>query len=227
MHKGETGAFVWALKSLDSTLKIAPFIVETDSMSVKYIRTLKIMEGVYVRWSEIIEEFTFVVIHAKVIVEDCISRDLRHLQEPTKEDLQLEQDYESDPEPMFDLEEIARREATLEDRSETMWHLDDEKELQRSSRTTKPTQRMEQSHLQEQMFRSRMSQGGGKKEKQNGGWTVVRDNQLPERREVRGEVEQPSTLEMEVEADGAVEKGLEPTDALLRAGDPYKFQPLP
>ena len=31
---------------------------------------------------------------------------------------------------------------------------------------------------------------------------------------------------MEVEADGAVEKGLGPTDALLRAGDPYEFQPL-
>ena len=26
-HKGETGAFVWALKNLDSMLKMAPFIV--------------------------------------------------------------------------------------------------------------------------------------------------------------------------------------------------------
>ena len=121
-------------------------------MSVKYICTLKIMKGIYVRWSEIIEEFTFIVIHAKVVVEDCISREPRHLPEPTKEDLQLEQDYESDPEPMFDVEEIARREAALENRSKTMWHLDNEKELQRSSRTTKPTQRMEQSRLQEQMF---------------------------------------------------------------------------
>ena len=49
LHKGETGAFVWVLKSLDSTLKIAPFIVETDSMSVKYIHTLKTMNGFYVR----------------------------------------------------------------------------------------------------------------------------------------------------------------------------------
>ena len=45
-HKGETGAFVWALKNLDSLLKIAPFIVETDSMSVKHIRTLKTMKSV-------------------------------------------------------------------------------------------------------------------------------------------------------------------------------------
>ena len=101
------------------------------------------MKGVYVRWSELIEEFTCGVIHAKVTVEHCISREPSHLPEPTEEDQRLEQDYESDPEPRFDLEEIARREAALENRSKTMWHLDDEKELWRSSRTTKPTQRME------------------------------------------------------------------------------------
>ena len=50
-HQGETGAFMWALKNLDSLLKIAPFIMKTDSMSVKYIRTLKTVKGVYVRWS--------------------------------------------------------------------------------------------------------------------------------------------------------------------------------
>ena len=64
-------------------MKIAPFIVEMDSMSVKHIRTLKTMKGVYVRWSEIIEEFTFAVIHAKVVVEDCISREPQHLLEPS------------------------------------------------------------------------------------------------------------------------------------------------
>ena len=49
---------------------------------------------------------------------------------------------------------------------------------------------------------------------------------MPERREIRGEVEQPLTLETEVEAVGAVERGLGPTDALLRAGNPHEFQPL-
>ena len=85
-HKGKTGAFVWALKNLDSLLKIAPFIVETDSMSVKYIRTLKTMKGVYVCWSEIIEEFTFAVIQVKVTVEDYISMEPRHLLEATEQD---------------------------------------------------------------------------------------------------------------------------------------------
>ena len=64
---------MWALKNLDSMLKITPFLVETDSMSVKYICTLKTMKGVYVQCLEIIEEFTFAVIHAQVIVDDCIS----------------------------------------------------------------------------------------------------------------------------------------------------------
>ena len=60
-------------------------------------------------------------------MEDCISREPSHLPEPTEEDQQLEQDYESDPEPRFDLEEIVKREAALVNRSKTMWHLDDDK----------------------------------------------------------------------------------------------------
>ena len=81
---------MWALKNLDSMLKITPFIVETDSKSVKYICTLKTMKGVYVPWSEIIEEFTFAVIHAKVVVDDCKYWEPRHLPDPTMEDYWLE-----------------------------------------------------------------------------------------------------------------------------------------
>ena len=96
----------------------------------------------YVCWSEIIERFTFVVIHAKVTVEDCISREPRHLPEPTKEDYLLERDYELDPEPGQDLEKLAKAEASLEQREETLWQVD--KDLRRSSRVAKPTHRMEQ-----------------------------------------------------------------------------------
>ena len=91
-HKEEKGAFMWALKNLNSLLTIAPFFMETDSMSVKYIRTLKTMKGIYMRLLEIIEEFMFTVIHAKVMVEDCISREQQHLPEPTEEDHQLQRD---------------------------------------------------------------------------------------------------------------------------------------
>ena len=69
------GAFVRAPKNLDYMLKLTPLNVEIGSMSVKYICTLKTMKGVYLRWSEIIEEFTFTVIHAKVLVKDCTSRE--------------------------------------------------------------------------------------------------------------------------------------------------------
>ena len=140
---------MWALKNLDSLLKIAPFIVETDSMSVKYICTLKTMKGVYVRWSEIIEEFTFTVIHAKVVVEDCISREPQHLQEPTREDYRLEREYESDPEPTYNLKTIAREEVSLAKRPEMMWQLEHGTELRRSTRVIKPTRRMEQYRQQQ------------------------------------------------------------------------------
>ena len=41
--------FCVGTQNLDSTLKITLFIVETDSISVKYICMLKTMKGVYVR----------------------------------------------------------------------------------------------------------------------------------------------------------------------------------
>ena len=139
------GAFVRALKNLDSMPKLAPFIVEKDSMSVRYIHTLKTMKGVYIQWSQIINEFIFAVIHTKVVVKDCISWEPRHLPYPTTEDYPLEQEYESDPEPTYNLKNIAKKEASLTQRTETIWQLDKEKELCRSTRTAKPTQRMEQS----------------------------------------------------------------------------------
>ena len=39
-------------------------------------------------------------------------------------------------------------------------------------------------------------------------------------------MEQPSTLETEGKADKTVERGIGPTDALVRAGNPHEFQPL-
>ena len=75
------------LKQLNLILKIVPFITETDSMSVKFIYGLKDLKGVFARWLTLIEEFSFVVLHAKVVVKDCISREPRHLPPPTQDDL--------------------------------------------------------------------------------------------------------------------------------------------
>ena len=108
------------------------------------------MKGVFVRWSEIIEEFSFAVIHSKVVVEDCISREPSHLPEPTKEDCLLEREYESDPEPSMDLEELARKEAAKEQREETIWELQEER--RRSTRVSKPSQKLEQYQLQKELF---------------------------------------------------------------------------
>merc|ERR1711867_66871 len=133
-----------------STTTLACMTANVNSMSVKYIHTLKTMKGVNVRCSEIIEEFTFAVIHAKVVVEDCISRKPRHLPEPTREDCLLERDYESDPEPAHDLEKLAKAEAKLAQREETLWQM--EEELRRIRRVVKPTKRMEQYQLQQKLF---------------------------------------------------------------------------
>ena len=134
---------------MDSLLKIAPFIVETDSMSVKHIRTLKTMKGDYVCWLEIIEEFTFAIIHAKVVVEDCISIEPQHLPEPMEEDHQLERDYKSDLELGKDLENLVKKKASLAQREETIWQIE---QLHRSSRVIKPTKRMEHYCLQQGLF---------------------------------------------------------------------------
>ena len=64
-----------------------------------------------------------------------------------KKDYLLERDYESDPEPGQDLEKLAKAEASLEQREETLWQV--EEELRRSSRVAKPTHKMEQYRAQQ------------------------------------------------------------------------------
>ena len=86
------------------------------------------MKGVYVCWLEIFEGFTVVVIHAKVVVEDCISREARHLPNPTQEDHQLEQEYELDPKLEYNLEDISRKEASLSYRTKPIWEVEENHE---------------------------------------------------------------------------------------------------
>ena len=130
-----------------------------------------------IRWLEIIEEFTFAVIHAKMIVEDCISREPRHLPEPTKEDHLLERDYESDLEPAQDLEKLAKAEAALAQREETLWQIE---ELRRSHRVVKPTKRMEQYRLQQWLF-----QEGSDEDKGEQPWEEDDDESVEPRMENR------------------------------------------
>jgi hypothetical protein len=55
--KGEISALVWGMTIWHHILMFAPFMVETDSMSVRHISTLKQGQGVYVRWYEVIAQF--------------------------------------------------------------------------------------------------------------------------------------------------------------------------
>ena len=54
-----------------------------------------------------------------------------------------------DPKPAHDLENLAKMEAVLAQQEEMLWQIE---ELQRSSRVVKPTKRMKQYCLQQQLF---------------------------------------------------------------------------
>ena len=71
-HHGESATFFWGLSTYAWLLKQAPFLVETDSMSMKYIDMMKNSRGVHSRWAELIGSYSFSITHAKVIVEDCV-----------------------------------------------------------------------------------------------------------------------------------------------------------
>ena len=89
-HHGESATFVWGLTTYAWLLKRAPFLVETDSMSVKYIDNMKSSRVVHARWAELIGSYSFTITHARVTVEDCVSRCPSHLPEPTQEELDME-----------------------------------------------------------------------------------------------------------------------------------------
>ena len=95
-------------------------------MSVKYIDTMKNSRGVHARWAELIGSYSFTITHAKVIVEDCVSRCPSHLPEPTQEELDMEKDWEPDPPPHLDLEKLAAQSAKLQIRLERICHLEEE-----------------------------------------------------------------------------------------------------
>ena len=117
-HHGESATFIWGLTTFAWLLKMAPFLVETDSMSVKYIDNMKSSRGVHARWAELIGSYSFTITHARVIVEDCVSRCPAHLPEPTQKDLEMEKDWEEDPPPHLDLEKLASQAAQLQSRPE-------------------------------------------------------------------------------------------------------------
>ena len=92
-------------------------------MSVKYIDNMKNSRGVHARWAELIGSYSFTISHARVVVEDCVSRCPSHLPEPTQEELDMEKDWEADPPPHLDLEKLASVSAQLSVRPERICHM--------------------------------------------------------------------------------------------------------
>ena len=125
-HHGESATFVWGLTTFAWLLKRAPFLVETDSMSVKYIDNMKSSRGVHARWAETIGSYSFTITHARVVVEDCVSRCPSHLPEPTQEELDMEKDWEEDPPPHLDLEKLAKQSAQLSTRPERICQVQED-----------------------------------------------------------------------------------------------------
>jgi hypothetical protein len=123
-HRGECAGLVWALNTWSHLLKYYPFIVLTDSMSVRYLQNIKSQNGVFARWYETLGNFSFTVTHSKVVVEDAISRCPDACREPTQEELDWENHHERDPvgdEPNLELLAKARREGPgygVDDREE-------------------------------------------------------------------------------------------------------------
>ena len=72
----------------------------------------------HARWAELIGSYSFTISHARVIVEDCVSRCPSHLPEPTQEELDMEKDWEADPPPHLDLDKLANESAQLPARPE-------------------------------------------------------------------------------------------------------------
>ena len=116
---GGLTTFAWLLKR-------APFLVETDSMSVKYIDNMKSSRGVHARWAETIGSYSFTITHTRVIVEDCVSRCPSHLPEPTQKELDMEKDWEEDPPPHLDLERLAKQSAQLPTLPERICQVQDD-----------------------------------------------------------------------------------------------------
>ena len=90
---------------------------------MKYNDNMKNSRGVHARWAELIGSYSFTISHAKVIVEDCVSRCPSHLPKPTKEELDMKKDWEADPPPHLDLEKLALALAQLSVRPERICQM--------------------------------------------------------------------------------------------------------
>lgn len=86
--KGELAAVMMALRKWEHLLRYRPFILNTDSAALKYLKTLKDPRGIWFRWLQELSGYNFEVIHRagkKNTNADALSRSEWH-RDPTQEE---------------------------------------------------------------------------------------------------------------------------------------------
>ena len=86
--KGELAAVMMALRRWEHLLRYKPFVLNTDSAALKYLKTLKDPRGIWFRWIHELSGYNFEVVHRagkKNTNADALSRSEHH-REPTKEE---------------------------------------------------------------------------------------------------------------------------------------------
>lgn len=76
-YKGEMLAAVWAVKTLDYYLRGSRFTLVTDHAPLVFLMTSNKLTGLYARWSLVLQEYSFDIVHrpgAKHQNADCLSR---------------------------------------------------------------------------------------------------------------------------------------------------------
>ena len=62
-HKGELAAAVMGMRKFEHILRFKPFILRTDSKCNEYLNSLKETRGIYTRWLNFMQGFTYQVVH--------------------------------------------------------------------------------------------------------------------------------------------------------------------
>ena len=61
--KGELAALVWGLRKFEHILRFRPFIVNTDSAALKYLKNIKTPRGIWFRWLQEVTSYNMTVRH--------------------------------------------------------------------------------------------------------------------------------------------------------------------
>lgn len=76
-HKGELGAVILGTKKFEHILRAKPFIIRTDSRCVQFMQSMKEYRGIWARWYNFLNSFTFTLVHRagkKQVNADSLSR---------------------------------------------------------------------------------------------------------------------------------------------------------